>query len=102
MTAPVLTDELQELEDFKQLLDRSMDELLEGIADEEFLERQQVTLSRWSAMVNRSLPPALDDAEVAELRGYLVEILTAMNDGSQPLDVLDAIAVRFEAMRHLI
>jgi transcriptional regulator with XRE-family HTH domain len=111
VTAPALADELQELEDFKQLLDSSMDTLRADLAaadadvtGEEFIERQRQTVGRWSAMVNRTMPPALDAEEVAELRGDLVEILAALTayEGSQPLDYLDTVIVRLEAIRHIV
>jgi uncharacterized protein (DUF2384 family) len=53
---------------------------------------------------NRSLPPYLNPADVAEIRGILIDALGKIReeDESQPLDLLDEFLVRAESIRHIL
>jgi len=74
-----------------------------GTIDDAFVERFLETAHRLSLRLNKELPPALDPEAVAEIRGHLIEALSAghVRRGDGPLDVMDEFVIRAEAIRHI-
>lgn len=112
MAGKTVGEELTQLESFQELVQQWHDNLVQdvpptadGLPDaEEFYERWRQTVARWSTLINRQMPPALDPEEVAEVRGDLIEIMGSVADYApeRPLDSMDAIMVHLEAIRHVV
>lgn len=72
--------------------------------DPEYVERFVETAQRLSSQVHREVPPDLDPAALAEIRGRLIDGLEALNelDENRPLDAVDLFVVHAEAVRHIV
>lgn len=72
--------------------------------DPEYVERFVETAQRLSSRVHKEVPPDLDPAALAEIRGRLIDGLEAINelDETRPLDAVDLFVVHAEAVRHIV
>jgi hypothetical protein len=72
--------------------------------DPEYVERFVETAQRLSSQVHKEVPPDLDPAALAEIRGHLIDGLEALNelDEARPLDAVDLFVVHAEAVRHIV
>jgi hypothetical protein len=72
--------------------------------DPEYVKRFIETAQRLSSQVHREVPPDLDPAALAEIRGRLIDGLQAINalDETRPLDAVDLFVVHAEAVRHIV
>jgi hypothetical protein len=72
--------------------------------DPEYVERFVETAQRLSSQVHKEVPPDLDPAALAEIRGRLIDGLEAINmlDKTRPLDAVDLFVVHAEAVRHIV
>jgi hypothetical protein len=106
-TSPPEFERLQELEDqledWKQRSLEGLDESDEGL-DPAFSARLEETSRRLLALNGKLHPEDWDPAALAEVRGIILEGLTALDaaDPNRPLDTVDAFLVRTEAIRHLV
>jgi transcriptional regulator with XRE-family HTH domain len=68
------------------------------------LESLVETAKRYAISFDKRLPPSLDPAAVAEIRGILIGALRRLerDEENQPLDVLDDFMVRAESIRHIV
>ncbi|HET7138507.1 MAG TPA: hypothetical protein VFI04_09160 [Gaiellaceae bacterium] len=65
------------------------------------------TAERLALRLDENLPPAMEAANVAEIRGILIGALRKLREAQEseearPLDVLDDFLVRAESIRHII
>jgi uncharacterized protein (DUF2384 family) len=103
--------EREQLERLEDLIDQWRSKLDEDLAsaptsgplDDEYVERFLDTSRRLSARLHKELPPDLDPYALAEVRGHLLDGLSAIYDSGTlgPLDLLDEFVVRAEAIRHI-
>jgi hypothetical protein len=72
--------------------------------DPEYVERFVETAQRLSSRVHKEVPPDLDPAALAEIRGHLIDGLEALYelDRTRPLDAVDLFVVHAEAVRHIV
>lgn len=72
--------------------------------DVEQMERLVETSKQWAMKLDERLPPSLDPAAVAEIRGIMIGALRAMESAGsdRPLDILDDLVLRAESIRHII
>jgi hypothetical protein len=101
--------ERRELERFGHVLDtwtRSVRRALEEapLAQRAVVQRWARTVHRLSATVDDAVPPSLDPAELAEIRGDLLAITQSvlMYDAEKPLDSYEEALLRLEAIRHVV
>lgn len=103
----VAHDERNQLE----ALDEQIERWIAAIRDEaESIDPEQVqlivkTAKRLAHRLDENLPPSLDPAALAEIRGILlggIRRLEEESDETRPLDTLDDFVVRAESIRHII
>lgn len=101
--------ERRELEGFNSVLDawtRSVRRALEEapLSQREVVQRWAHTVHRLSAAIDDAVPPSLDSAELAEIRGDLLAITQSvlMYDAQRPLDSYEEALLRLEAIRHVV
>lgn len=101
--------EREELERFNHVLDtwtRSVRRALEEapLSQRAVVQRWARTVHRLSATIDDAVPPSLDPAELAEIRGDLLAITQSvlMYDAEKPLDSYEEALLRLEAIRHVV
>jgi hypothetical protein len=77
---------------------------IEVLIDPDYVGRFVETAQRLSSQVHKEVPPDLDPAALAEIRGHLIDGLEALNglDRTRPLDAVDLFVVHAEAVRHIV
>jgi uncharacterized protein (DUF2384 family) len=73
--------------------------------DPDYGERFRETARRLSKQLNEQLmPPDLDSAAVAEIRGIIVDALHDLDeiDAERPWDTVEVFVLKAEAMRHIV
>jgi uncharacterized protein (DUF2384 family) len=81
---------------------RSYAEQFAGDVDSEPVQRILEESKNSALVLNERLPASLDPAAVAEIRGIMIEALPEVESMTRPLDVIDSLVVRAEAIRHVI
>jgi hypothetical protein len=107
--------ERKQLEDLEGHIEQWQEQLRDDLAkasaggvgvpiDPEYVERFVETAQRLSSQVHREVPPDLDPAALAEIRGRLIDGLEALNqlDETRPLDAVNLFVVHAEAVRHIV
>jgi len=98
----------RELEQLDEAIDRWSKGVHEAIAEHpETLDREHVrrwaeTARRWALRLHSSPPPVLSPAALAEIRGIIIDGIEAVDRMDQPLDLLDDLIIRAEAVRHIL
>ena len=108
----VIIDSEERLRDADVLIDEFISRVtddLERIKNEPFdpgyVERFRETARRLSKQLNDQLmPPDMDAAAVAEIRGIIVEALHDLEeiDAERPWDTVEVFVLKAEAMRHIV
>lgn len=72
--------------------------------DPAYVERFVQTAQRLSSQLHEEVPPDLDPAALAEIRGHIIDGLEALIelDEDRPLDSVDSFMVHAEAVRHIV
>lgn len=104
-------EERDALERASELIRESMERLVdevsslpEGGLDEGYVARFVDTSKRLALEVDQELGPDIDPGALAEVRGHIIKILELLLDidEERPLDTIDELLVRAEAIRHVL
>lgn len=108
----LVIDSEERLRDADVLIDEFINRVtddLERVKDEPFdpdyAARFRKTARRLSKQLNEQLmPPDLDSAAVAEIRGIIVDALHDLDeiDAERPWDTVEVFVLKAEAMRHIV
>lgn len=105
MSTTLVTDhDRAQLEEIDQFIGRLGEALAESAReiDREQASRWAETVKRWAMRLQADPPASLDEAAVAKLRRIILEGMEAESRLDAPLDVLDELLVRSEAIRHVL
>jgi hypothetical protein len=94
-------EQLEEIDSFIGRLGEALTESAREI-DREQAARWAETVKRWALRLQANPPASLDEAAVAKLRRIILEGMEAESRLVAPLDVLDELLVRSEAIRHVL
>lgn len=103
------TAERTELEQFNEVVDlwrervsRALEQV--PVADGDVWDRWAQTVGQLAEAIDHAVPPSLDPADVAEIRGDLLAITQSVlaHDAKRPLDSYEQALLRLEAIRHVI
>jgi hypothetical protein len=104
-----LADGREALEHLSESVQEAIDRLLEEAraveagVDTEYADRFADSARRLTATLNEQVPPDLDPEALAEVRGYIIEMLNIILEREgELLDALDSLLVRAEALRHVV
>jgi hypothetical protein len=103
---PVVTEsDRVQLEELDDTIERWNTALLEGAhtIDLEQAKRWVETARRWAVRLQADPPPVLDQAALAKIRKIILEGIEQQKKlEERPLDMLDDLIVRAEAVRHVL
>lgn len=108
----LVTDSEERLRDADVLIDEFINRVTDDLErvknepfDPDYAERFRETARRLSKQLNDQLmPPDLDSAAVAEIRGIIVDALHDLDDidTESPWDTVEVFVLKAEAMRHIV
>ena len=104
LEAPELREQLEELDEAIQAGMEILTEHARSV-DQTQVSALIATAERLALRLDENLPPAMEPASVAEIRGILIGALRKLREAEEmerPLDVLDDFLVRAESIRHII